>query len=151
VSRIAAFLPGQGTAFRESAIQHLPICYKPYTAASQNLLYKNNKNRVAVFSMRFLGIFSLLVFLKMPKNRPFSERHYSNSTQKTANRNGPAKNRGCQRKNGRGARRERDGPNAANSRVCQTPFSDRRQRREPAGGRLTGPALFGVCLMDWAD
>jgi hypothetical protein len=54
------------------------------------------------FSTRFLGIFSLLVFLKMPKNRPFSERHPGNSTQKTANRNGPAKNRGWQRKMGEG-------------------------------------------------
>jgi hypothetical protein len=58
------------------------------------------------FSTRFLGIFSLLVFLKMPKNRSFSERRFGNSTQKTANRNGLAKNRGWQRKNEGGARRE---------------------------------------------
>jgi hypothetical protein len=30
---------------------------------------QKSKNRAAVFSMRFLGIFSLFIFLKMPKNR----------------------------------------------------------------------------------
>jgi hypothetical protein len=49
----------------------LQFCYKPYTAASQNLHYKNRKNRIAVFSTRFLGIFLLLRFLEMPKNRPY--------------------------------------------------------------------------------
>jgi hypothetical protein len=46
------------------------IFYKPYPAASQNLLYKNRKTAMRFFSARFLGIFSLLAFLKMPKNRP---------------------------------------------------------------------------------
>jgi hypothetical protein len=50
--------------------------------------------------MRFLGIFSLLVFLKMPKNRPPFRKAHRQFHAKTANRNGPAKNRGWQRKNG---------------------------------------------------
>ncbi|MDR1257317.1 MAG: hypothetical protein LBJ86_06180, partial [Spirochaetaceae bacterium] len=47
-----------------SAILLLQFCYKPYTAASQNLPYKNRKTAARFFSARFLGIFSLLVFLK---------------------------------------------------------------------------------------
>jgi hypothetical protein len=45
--------------------------YKPYTAARQNLLYKNKKNRYAVFSARFLGVFPSLCSSEMPKNRPY--------------------------------------------------------------------------------
>jgi hypothetical protein len=46
--------------------------------------------------------------LKCLKTTLLSERCHSNSTQKTANHNGSTKNRGWQRKNGRGTLRERD-------------------------------------------
>jgi hypothetical protein len=54
----------------KAAVLLLQFCCKPYTAASQNLLYKIRKNRCTVF---FQAVFrhSFPAYLSlMPKNRP---------------------------------------------------------------------------------
>jgi hypothetical protein len=55
---------------------------KPYTAASQNLLYKNRKNRCAVFFRTVFRHSPLAYLFLMPKNRPVTCRTTAMSCKK---------------------------------------------------------------------
>jgi hypothetical protein len=95
---------------------------------SKFALQKIGKTATRFFSMRFLGIFPSLCSPEMPKNRPVFQVAGSNSFKKRPTVMSYEKSRVAAKKWERGPPGE------------GLPFF-----------RLTGPALFGVCLMGGAD